>query len=88
MLKCQKCGPTNEGQCYGPNICCGPGIGCSINNEISKVCRMENLSTKPCYIEGKKCGPSLNGVCASGKLCCESGKFKMKIKNLKLFNKK
>lgn len=63
----------NEGQCFGSNICCGPNIGCQINNAISKVCRKENLSTRPCYIDGPKCGSSNTGVCASSGLCCENG---------------
>ena len=69
----------NVGQCFGPNICCIPGIGCSIGGSIAKVCRKENLSTKPCFIKNApKCASSNTGVCATSNLCCETGNLKFK----------
>ena len=59
--------------------------GCQINNAISRACRMENLSTRPCEVQGKRCGPSANGVCATGSVCCETGNCVLEIRIRKNF---
>ena len=62
------------GQCIGPNICCGPAIGCYVNTVETEVCRHENENPTPCSIEAELCGnlPS-DGYCMADGICCTDG---------------
>lgn len=68
---CLSCGPNNQGQCVGPNICCGI-FGCYIGTVESQICEKENDSTQPCRISGEPCGSRGQGNCVADRLCCDS----------------
>ena len=72
-LKCTRCGPSGTGRCFGPDICCGPSIGCHFNNRFTAVCSTEDYSPHPCHNDGKLCANG-KGVCALESTCCTSGK--------------
>ena len=68
------CGPGNQGQCVGPNICCG-SFGCYFGTIESSVCEKENESTQPCRVRGDACGTRSQGNCVADGLCCDSRKY-------------
>ena len=72
FFQCMSCGPREQGQCVGPNICCGPDIGCHINTAVSKACNEENNILTPCEIRGAICGENGSRCVADG-ICCNSG---------------
>ena len=64
------------GQCVGPNICCGPSIGCYINTVESKVCEHENDSPIPCDVAAPQCGSQTSdGYCMADGVCCNDGEY-------------
>ncbi|KAL3863814.1 hypothetical protein ACJMK2_005544 [Sinanodonta woodiana] len=67
---CQSCGPNNNGQCVGPNICCGD-FGCYIGTRETAICEKENESVQPCERRGQSCGTRGQGVCAANGICCD-----------------
>ena len=74
-----RCGIDGLGQCIGPNICCGPAIGCYVNTVESEVCRHENENPTPCSMDADLCGnlPS-DGYCMADGICCTDGKPSLK----------
>jgi len=68
--QCMSCGPENIGQCVGPSICCGPGMGCLMGTPEAEVCQKENESTTPCSIRGRQCGVENMGNCVADGICC------------------
>lgn len=68
---CLSCGPGNTGQCFGPNICCGP-FGCYIGTRETHVCLSEDQRPEACLIKGEPCGSNDRGFCAADKICCDS----------------
>lgn len=72
-LQCMRCGPGGEGQCFGPDICCGETIGCHIKSDISAVCAAENNIPVSCAINSPPCADG-SGYCATNDLCCNEGK--------------
>lgn len=66
------CGPGDKGQCFGPNICCGEGLGCLIGSPATARCLEEEYLPSPCEAGGKPCG-SDEGRCAAPGVCCDSG---------------
>ncbi|TSL28278.1 Vasotocin-neurophysin VT 2 [Bagarius yarrelli] len=69
--QCMSCGPGDKGRCYGPNICCGEGLGCVIGSSATARCLEEEYLLSPCEAGGKACGPD-EGRCAAHGLCCNS----------------
>lgn len=71
--------------CFGPNICCGPKIGCILDSRESAICRLEDIKSKePCTPYGKKCKSLNYGKCATESLCCNPGKKLIKTKMRKI----
>ncbi|KAF5909509.1 isotocin-neurophysin IT 1-like, partial [Clarias magur] len=68
---CMACGPGDKGQCFGPNICCGEGLGCLIGSPATARCSEEEYLPSPCEAGGKPCG-SDEGRCAALGVCCDS----------------
>ncbi|KAK2816141.1 hypothetical protein Q7C36_022412 [Tachysurus vachellii] len=68
---CMACGPGDKGRCYGPNICCGEGLGCMIGSLATARCLQEEYLLSPCESGGKPCGPE-EGRCAAPGVCCNS----------------
>ena len=68
------CGPEGMGQCVGPNICCGPSIGCYINTVEADVCARENDNPVACEVNGESCGTRSDGHCVANGVCCNDGK--------------
>ncbi|XP_043274205.1 neurophysin 1-like [Venturia canescens] len=66
---CPACGPGHQGQCFGPNICCGPNIGCFISTPESHKCRKESLYSRPCVAGFAMCKGN-TGRCAANGICC------------------
>ncbi|KAM9440389.1 LOW QUALITY PROTEIN: vasotocin-neurophysin VT 2-like [Clarias gariepinus] len=69
--QCMACGPGDKGQCFGPNICCGEGLGCLIGSPATARCLEEEYLPSPCEAGGKPCG-SDEGRCAAPGVCCDS----------------
>ncbi|KAF7991194.1 hypothetical protein HCN44_002756 [Aphidius gifuensis] len=69
VKECQSCGPGHQGQCFGPNICCGTNIGCFIGTPETYKCRMESLYSRPCIAGFAMCRDN-NGRCAANGICC------------------
>lgn len=70
--QCMACGPTLEGQCVGPSICCG-SFGCLFGTQEAFVCEKENDSTSPCEVRGEACGARGQGNCVASGICCDAG---------------
>ncbi|KAM9393605.1 vasopressin-neurophysin 2-copeptin [Pholidichthys leucotaenia] len=71
VRQCKSCGPGDRGQCFGPNICCGEGLGCLLGSPEAAHCVEENYLLTPCQAGGRPCG-SEGGRCAASGLCCNS----------------
>ncbi|XP_012725420.2 isotocin-neurophysin IT 1 [Fundulus heteroclitus] len=71
LRKCMSCGPGDRGRCFGPNICCGEGLGCFMGSPESSHCVEENYLLTPCQAGGRPCG-SEGGRCAASGLCCDA----------------
>ncbi|KAF7695228.1 oxytocin-neurophysin 1-like [Silurus meridionalis] len=69
--KCVTCGPRDRGHCFGPNICCAAGLGCSVGSPEAASCMEENYIPTPCENGGRACG-SEGGHCAAPGVCCNS----------------
>ncbi|XP_076867548.1 vasotocin-neurophysin VT 2-like [Brachyhypopomus gauderio] len=69
--QCLACGPADKGQCFGPGICCGEGMGCLVGSPESARCVEEDYLPSPCDSRGKACG-SEEGRCAAPGVCCHS----------------
>ncbi|XP_066586522.1 oxytocin-neurophysin 1-like [Prorops nasuta] len=72
--ECPTCGPNHLGQCFGPNICCGPIIGCFIGTPETYKCRKESLYSRPCIAgyamcRGNTARCAANGICCSQESC-------------------
>ncbi|CAF1157360.1 unnamed protein product, partial [Didymodactylos carnosus] len=68
---CPKCG--NNGQCFGPNICCSSYGGCRINHPADiKQCSSEDLSPLPCNINSLTCFTVNGGHCTENGVCCNA----------------
>nr|XP_045621380.1 oxytocin-neurophysin 1-like [Procambarus clarkii] len=68
---CTSCGPGLRGRCLGPEICCGPGIGCFMGTREARMCRAENLVPVTCAnTDLNTCGRLRGGRCAASGLCC------------------
>jgi len=66
------------GKCFGPQICCIPGVGCLMGTRDSLDCYKEDMMTTPCYKPGIECsgkgkGVVIDGQCASDRVCCSTG---------------
>ncbi|KAG7249709.1 hypothetical protein CRUP_033815 [Coryphaenoides rupestris] len=76
LRQCPSCGPGDRGRCFGPSICCGPGLGCllqgSPEEESSAPCAEESDRLTPCQAGGGACGAE-GGRCAAAGLCCNAG---------------
>ncbi|XP_053633077.2 oxytocin-neurophysin 1-like [Cherax quadricarinatus] len=71
LRACTSCGPGLRGRCLGPEICCGPGIGCFLGTREARLCRAENLVPLTCTnTDLKICGRLREGHCAASGLCC------------------
>ncbi|XP_051546211.1 oxytocin-neurophysin 1 [Myxocyprinus asiaticus] len=68
--KCMSCGPGDRGQCFGPSICCGEGLGCLLGSPETLRCLEEDFLPSPCEAGGKVCG--YEGRCAAPGVCCDS----------------
>ncbi|KAM3868016.1 vasotocin-neurophysin VT 1-like [Diretmus argenteus] len=71
IRQCMPCGPGDRGRCFGPNICCGEGLGCLLGSPEAAHCVEENYLLTPCQAGGRPCG-SEEGHCAASGLCCGS----------------
>ena len=72
-----RCGPESLGQCIGPNICCGPSIGCYMNTLETAPCIHENDIRTPCALDGASvCGDEGQGQCVADGICCTDGECK------------
>ncbi|XP_030626051.1 vasopressin-neurophysin 2-copeptin [Chanos chanos] len=71
VRQCMACGPGDRGRCFGPSICCGPGLGCYIGSPEAAACVEENYVLTPCETGGRVCG-SEGGHCAAPGVCCDS----------------
>ncbi|XP_027022751.1 isotocin-neurophysin IT 1-like [Tachysurus fulvidraco] len=69
--KCMACGPRDSGRCFGPNICCAAGLGCSVGSPEALSCTEEDYIPIPCENGGRACG-SERGRCAAPGVCCNS----------------
>ncbi|XP_015116397.1 neurophysin 1 [Diachasma alloeum] len=67
--ECPSCGPGHQGQCFGPNICCGTAIGCFIGTPETYKCRTESLYSRPCIAGFAMCRDN-TGRCAANGICC------------------
>lgn len=78
---CAKCGPSEDGTCFGASICCGSRFGCFFNSKETSICLLNNLtSSQACdeqfwrlRLKARTCSLSpnnLDGVCVSDGLCC------------------
>ncbi|MBN3310989.1 NEU4 protein, partial [Amia calva] len=70
--QCMACGPGDRGHCFGPNICCGEGLGCYMGTPETARCLEENYLASPCEAGGRACGPE-RGHCAALGVCCDEG---------------
>nr|XP_046173078.1 vasotocin-neurophysin VT 1 [Oncorhynchus gorbuscha] len=68
--QCMSCGPGDRGRCFGPNICCGEGMGCYMGSPEAAGCVEENYLPSPCEAGGRVCGSE--GSCAASGVCCDS----------------
>nr|QFQ61128.1 hormone superfamily conopressin/conophysin [Conus magus] len=68
--QCMSCGPEGVGQCVGPSVCCGLGLGCLMGTPETEVCQKENESSVPCAISGRRCGMDNTGNCVADGICC------------------
>ncbi|CAH1109946.1 unnamed protein product [Psylliodes chrysocephalus] len=70
MKQCISCGPGHTGQCFGPNICCGP-FGCLMGSPETVICQREGLfhEREPCMAGNGFCRKS-SGRCAAEGICC------------------
>ena len=74
IFKCPTCA-DGLGRCFGPNICCGPNLGCLLDTQETQECKVETAdSSAPCLAYGKPCRSVEYGQCATSSLCCSSGK--------------
>ncbi|KAG7268463.1 hypothetical protein CRUP_016897, partial [Coryphaenoides rupestris] len=72
--QCPSCGPGDRGRCFGPSICCSPGLGCLLQGspeESSAPCAEESYRLTPCQAGGGACGAN-GGRCAAAGLCCNA----------------
>ncbi|CAF1450888.1 unnamed protein product, partial [Didymodactylos carnosus] len=68
---CPKCG--NNGQCFGPNICCSSYDGCRINHPDDIIqCAFEGNNPIPCTIDSQSCSTVIGGQCAENGVCCNA----------------
>ncbi|CAH0564070.1 unnamed protein product [Brassicogethes aeneus] len=70
VKQCISCGPGQMGQCFGPNICCGP-FGCLMGTPETLRCRREGFfqDREPCIAGISFCRKN-TGRCASEGVCC------------------
>ncbi|XP_056634437.1 neurophysin 1-like [Diorhabda carinulata] len=70
IKKCISCGPGYTGQCFGPNICCGP-FGCLMGTPETVRCQREGMfhEAEAC-IAGKGFCRKNTGRCATENICC------------------
>ncbi|XP_034026465.1 vasopressin-neurophysin 2-copeptin [Thalassophryne amazonica] len=71
LRQCMPCGPGDRGQCFGPSICCGEGLGCLLGSPEAVHCMEENYLLTPCQAGSRPCG-SEGGRCAAAGLCCDT----------------
>ncbi|XP_056320469.1 vasopressin-neurophysin 2-copeptin [Danio aesculapii] len=71
IRQCMSCGPGGVGRCFGPSICCGPGLGCVLGSTEAQVCMEEEQLSGPCETGGTSCGDR-GGRCAAEGICCDS----------------
>ncbi|XP_042865376.1 oxytocin-neurophysin 1-like isoform X2 [Penaeus japonicus] len=77
---CAQCGPGLQGRCVGPDICCGPEIGCYLGTREAILCRSENLVPVTCSNDDlKTCGRQREGRCASSGVCCTEVKCEFDV---------
>lgn len=69
IRECLPCGPSQLGQCFGPNICCGPTFGCHIGTSQTQKCRKEQFDSSPCMAGFAMCNGN-KGRCGAGGICC------------------
>ncbi|XP_023012107.2 oxytocin/vasopressin-like peptide isoform X1 [Leptinotarsa decemlineata] len=66
---CISCGPGHTGQCFGPNICCGP-FGCLIGSRETFGCQRGGFhESEPCIAGFSSCRKN-TGRCATENICC------------------
>jgi hypothetical protein len=83
MGKCANCGPGGEGNCLGPDLCCGHSFGCFFKTKETAICTLmattsicnlqwwkEQGQTTTCILD-----EDTEGTCAADKLCCSTGTF-------------
>ncbi|CAG9857369.1 unnamed protein product [Phyllotreta striolata] len=68
---CISCGPGHTGQCFGPNICCGP-FGCLVGSPETLRCQRNGLfnEAEPCLAGAGYCRDR-TGRCAADGICCD-----------------
>ncbi|CAH2007593.1 unnamed protein product [Acanthoscelides obtectus] len=67
--QCISCGPGQIGQCFGPNICCGP-FGCLMGTSEALVCQQGLFHERiPCTAGSGSCRKG-TGRCAIDNICC------------------
>ncbi|KAJ8972636.1 hypothetical protein NQ314_000092 [Rhamnusium bicolor] len=73
MKQCVSCGPNHSGQCFGPNICCGP-FGCLMGTPETIRCQREGFfhEREPCIAGSAPCRKN-TGRCAMDGICCSQG---------------
>ncbi len=78
LRQCLPCGPVNgDGRCFGPDLCCGPGIGCYKNTLETRACAAENESPFACRNDAAACRAVERGQCVTNGYCCnDSGACK------------
>ncbi|XP_065165909.1 neurophysin 1-like [Atheta coriaria] len=67
---CVSCGPAHSGQCFGPNICCGP-FGCLLGTPETARCQRDGMfmEREPCIAGSATCRRN-TGRCAADGICC------------------
>ncbi|XP_062854336.1 vasopressin-neurophysin 2-copeptin [Trichomycterus rosablanca] len=71
IRQCMACGPEDRGRCFGPSICCAPGVGCFVGSSKAASCMEENYIPTPCDNGGRSCGTE-GGRCGAPGVCCSS----------------
>ncbi|XP_072394479.1 neurophysin 1-like [Diabrotica undecimpunctata] len=71
LKPCISCGPGHTGQCFGPNICCGP-FGCLLGSPETVRCQREGSfhEREPCIAGSGFCRKN-TGRCATDNICCD-----------------
>nr|UXO98082.1 inotocin [Zophobas atratus] len=70
IKSCLNCGPGQTGQCFGPNICCGP-FGCLLGTPETLRCQRDGFfhEREPCIAGTSPCRKN-TGRCAFDGICC------------------